>query len=724
MKYIIKPKIKLLFVTLLFVLATQSYALTSIDSLKNILASSKIKASEIEIIIDIAAAYSDYNVDSSLVYFNKAKMLLNNNTDKYLVGEYHQNYGRYLWRINKSNEALLQCKMCNKIYTELDSTANIALVESLMGNCYKDMGKNDSALYCFQVSLSLIDSATNSYLLAVNYNNIAIVYDEINRKNEALANYLTALTIFRKLKQYKSAAITLNNIGIINLDLLNYEKAIDYFNKAIEFSIQSEDINNLCSSYNSLGIAYKSLREYSKAAYYYTQAIKKSEEAGFTGPVAQSKYNLAIVFLEEQKYDSAILYFNQSLKLCKDIGVTNGIIMNYISIGDAFLGKDEYNSAEEYLLEALNLSNSNETTSYIPAIYKSLYEIYEKKRSFKKSIEYRNMYDVIKDSLNDKDRINQLNELQTKYETEQKELENQKLKDQNKINELTILRQRAIMGGAIFILAMAIAIVVLLLSAKEKRKKQIALLEEKNSIIKEKSEQLKESNETKDRLFSIIAHDLRSPFNSLLGFSLLLDKEVNSNNFDNVKFYAKHMRAASSTAFELVDNLLSWARTQQTKIISEFNLLLFNDVLDSSLRALQPRAAEKQITIDININSEIEIVSDPDMLMVILRNLISNAIKFASIGGKIEIGCVDDTNSYTIFVKDNGTGIAPEIIDGLLQNSTNNATHGTDGEKGSGLGLMLVVDFVNKLGGKFGIESTIDNGSTFSFTLPKHNPLA
>lgn len=719
MHHYFKPYIKFYCLIIILLFASFINAQSIIDSLKTELLNIKNQDSEISLTIDIAEQYTDINIDSSLVYLNRAENMLKENPHPYLKGKYHKVYGRYLWRENKNNEAISQYKHSISIFTEIDSLSGIPHIHNLIGNCFKDIAEHDSALHYFQISMSEIDSANNLSLLAANYNNIAIVYDEINRPDEALSYYLTALTIFRKLKQYKSAAITLNNIGLVNLNLANHYKAIECFKESIEYNLVSEDVYNLCLSYNSLGLAYKDLREDKKARFYLTEAINKSEEAGFTGLVAQSKHNLGTVFYQVQKYDSAIVMYEQSLIICKEMGIARGIILNQINIGEAYLDVEKFNYAESNLLEALNMSETNNINSFIINIYQSLFTIYERSGNFKKAMEYHNLYDVIRDSLDVVERTNKLNELQTKYETEQKELENQQLKDQNKINELTIVRQRIVMIATFFIVLLSLVILTLLIIAKAKRKKRLALLQEKNKQIEEKSLQLKKSNETKDKLFSIIAHDLRSPFSSLLGFSSLLNEEVKSDNFNNVKLYSKQLLNISSNTFELVDNLLNWARSQQAMIKTETTSITLADLAKNTISVLMSKAEEKNINIKVSIDPETKVLSDNNMLMVVLRNLISNAIKFTYKGGMIEIGCVEKESHYIIFVKDNGQGIDQGVKDKLFKNNEGHATPGTESESGSGLGLLLVSDFVKKLGGKIWVESTPNKGSTFSFTIPK-----
>ena len=711
--------IKLFYLSIFVLITNFGSSQSVIDSLKIELKNSQSNYNEINTLLIIGKEYRDVNSDSAFLYINKAAAKLKENPHPFLLGKYHQSYGQHLARTNKYNNAISEYKTAINYYTELDSTDFIPYIYNLIALCFGDLIEYDSALSYYQRSIQLIDTVKNPFLQATNYNNVAIVYNQINQPNKALNNYLTALTIFRRLNQFKQSAITLNNIGLANSDLGNTKKAISCFEEAIQYNKDSDDIYNLCMSYNNLGTTYKDLSDYKKAQYYLLEAYTLAEEAGFTGLVAQSSANLGVVYKHTLEFDSALFFYNKSLAICVENGIIQGEIINYTNIGDVYVKLGQYHDAEIYLLKALELSNTSNISSYLIDIYESIFKSYSLSGNYKKSVDFHNLYNELRDSLDVIENTRQLNELQTKYETEQKELENQQLKDKNKINELTILRQRFFVAATLLLVILTIVIIVLLFITKRKRKKRLALLEEKNKQIEEKSLQLKESNETKDRLFSIIAHDLRSPFNSLLGFSSLLNEEVESDNYSNIKTYSRHLLNISNSAYELVDNLLNWARLQQSMIKPEITSIPLNELAKNTIKALLPKAEEKQITIEISVHPETKVDSDINMLMVVFRNLISNAIKFTPKTGKIEVGCNKKKSHYELFVKDNGSGINPDLKDNLFKNINGITTSGTEGESGSGLGLLLVKDFVTKLGGDIWVESKPNEGSTFIFTIPK-----
>jgi ligand-binding sensor domain-containing protein/signal transduction histidine kinase len=245
------------------------------------------------------------------------------------------------------------------------------------------------------------------------------------------------------------------------------------------------------------------------------------------------------------------------------------------------------------------------------------------------------------------------------------------------------------------------------------------LLEERQQQIEEQREELYELNATKDKFFSIIAHDLKNPFNVILGFS-----ELVVVNFEKWTDEKKHQVVnlifnASKNLYQLLENLLQWSRSQRG--ILEFNpeRIELKDILPNVVDLLKDTAEAKSIELELMFPKEgLAVHADRQMLDTILRNLISNAIKFSNTGGKVQIIAEINDGFAGVKVIDNGVGIRSEIKDKLFKIDTHHTTPGTGNEKGTGLGLILAKEFVTRHGGKIGVESTIGEGSTFHFTLP------
>jgi PAS domain S-box-containing protein len=231
-------------------------------------------------------------------------------------------------------------------------------------------------------------------------------------------------------------------------------------------------------------------------------------------------------------------------------------------------------------------------------------------------------------------------------------------------------------------------------------------------------EELLQLNADKDRFIAILGHDLRSPFNNLLGLSEVLTENIRKLDIDEIEDIANNINKSARNTYNLLEDLLMWARTQQGKFPFKQQNLSFSDICKNILEILNPNAKAKNIVINYNAADGINIFADIDMLKTVLRNLVSNAIKFTNNGGAININVEVNSGNVTISVSDNGIGIKPDGLTKLFDISQVLTTTGTAKETGTGFGLLLCKEFVEKHGGKIWVESVYGKGSEFKFTLP------
>jgi PAS domain S-box-containing protein len=236
--------------------------------------------------------------------------------------------------------------------------------------------------------------------------------------------------------------------------------------------------------------------------------------------------------------------------------------------------------------------------------------------------------------------------------------------------------------------------------------------------LKETGQRLLQLNADKDRFISILGHDLKNPFNNILGFSEILTNEIESLNKEEIKDIAKNINKSAQITNNLLEEILVWARTQQGKIPFKPQILSFRDICKIVLEILKPNADAKNISFNCSSEDHINVFADIDMLKTVLRNLVSNAIKFTNNGGAIKISAKQTHSEITISVSDNGIGITPDNLTKLFNISEVITTKGTEKETGTGLGLLLCKEFVEKHGGRIWVKSTVDKGSTFYFTVP------
>ncbi len=231
--------------------------------------------------------------------------------------------------------------------------------------------------------------------------------------------------------------------------------------------------------------------------------------------------------------------------------------------------------------------------------------------------------------------------------------------------------------------------------------------------------ELEELNRNKDTFFSIIAHDLRSPFNSIIGFSNLMKEDAKSISASEIEEYAGYINSSAVQTLRLLENLLNWARLQQGKINFNPGNIRLSDCINEVLSMYTEVAKKKNIALISRVESEVDVFADEEMVKTILRNLVSNAIKFTGAGGQVTISIKNVGNNVVVEIADTGTGMSDKLKADLFKEGVKHPTPGTGNEKGTGLGLMLCSEFVEMHGGEIKVESELNKGSSFSFTLPQ-----
>jgi signal transduction histidine kinase len=293
---------------------------------------------------------------------------------------------------------------------------------------------------------------------------------------------------------------------------------------------------------------------------------------------------------------------------------------------------------------------------------------------------------------------------------------------------------KSIYAWVVYFVLIVLAIVAYIKMRERKLKRDKKILEQKvlertlqieqqTQLIVSKNQELNELNHTKDKLFSIIGHDLGNQFNIILGFLELLVSDFKNLDAGKVEYHLNNINRSSRHAYELLENLLTWSR-MQTKSI-QFNPEVFNVnfKINESVDLFEGAYAKKNIEIKVFAKEELFIYADVNMFSTIFRNLISNAIKFTPENGTVSIYIRKKENFCEITVKDSGVGISAENIRKIFRIDSNHSTSGTNGEKGTGLGLILCKEFIEKHNGKISVESVVGKGSQFIFTMPINNQL-
>ena len=615
------------------------------------------------------------------------------------------------------------------IDTKIDSLSN--LLETSTGLEKIDV-LNELALAYDTISyIKSLDYATQALELTKKYKSkedVAVSLDRIGRIQYFLSNYdksinyfIESLKIREEIGDKKTISKSHNNIGVIYLHLANYNKALEYLQKGWDISEEIGYKELMYKLSNNLGIVYMKLANYDKSLEYYKKTLNNCIETDDKKIMGSCLNNIGMVYWYLEDYNKALEYYLEAVKMGEKVRDKWSISNASRNIGEVYIKLHDYNNSLLYLNTGLKIAEEIDSKHLIKDCYVTFSELYYAKGNYKKAYDYHKLHSEIKDSIFSEETGKNIAEMEVKFETVKKEKEIEILKKEKEINVLK-LKEQKIQRNLLIISSLFILLSIIILYSrfllKKKTNKQLEIVIKK---IAKSEAALKESNATKDKFFTIISHDLKGPFNVLLGFSDILVKEAEEYDRDEIVMFSKTINTSARHLFDLVENLLSWAGSQSGKLQNNPEKVDLRELCVKNIFVLKNSAEKKNIILYQEIPENTYVYVDTNIVSMVIRNLISNALKFTNSGGKISITSSEKDNLVEISVIDTGIGISEENRKKLFRIDTNYTTKGTSDENGTGLGLILCKEFIEKSGGKIWIESEQGKGSTFKFTLPISN---
>lgn len=736
-----------------------------IDSLFNELekADDKLK---IEILNTISINYLDYSLDSSLYFANEALNLAHIVQDKKGISDAYNGIGNvYLDKrdYNTALEFYFKCldvrteindlkaisKVCNDIayiyriennYTKaleyykkgleksesIDDKKETTLFYIRIAGVFQDMGRYKESIEHYLKALDYEKEIHDNTILTIIYNGIGNTYIEISSYDEALKYFLNALEIFKSMDNQDGISMIYNNLGIVYSALKENDKALEYYQKSLQIDIETDYKDGQATAYNNLGTVYDEKGDKDKALDYYNKSLTLCKALKNTEGIGTALNNIGLIYLDLGYYDKAYENLQESTNIAKESNNIYSLANNYNNLAKLFLHQKEYSKSQNNLNLAIELSKQINTKTWLTESYDLYSQLYSELNNYKKALEYYKLYSEVKDSIFTNESSNRITEMKIKYETDNLETENELLKKDNQIHILELNRQRNIKNYWIAFSILILALAVLSFSQFRLKKKTNSLLKSKNDQLRDTNKKLtisehnlKELNATKDKFFSIIAHDLKNPFQSLLGFSEALYNQIDEISKENISEYSRLMYESSQNLYNLLGNLLQWSKSQLGSIKLSPTQINIYDSIEDVLSLLKISIQKKNIKIENLIVNGTTVFADKHVVSTVLRNLISNAVKFTDQNGEISISSVTTNNKIKVSVKDNGKGISEENIDKLFRIDQEYSTKGTENESGTGLGLILCKELIVKSNGEIFAESKLGKGSNFQFILPK-----
>ena len=581
----------------------------------------------------------------------------------------------------------------------------------LQGFYYATNGSAKKSLHYFSEALKL----------AKEHNRVKKILGALNlvaRGNQRLGNYassmdhlLQGIDLATAEKDSIMLSIMTENLGNLYLSQHDYTEALQYFKKVSVINDKIGDEEFSAQTKANLAYIYAKKGNYEKALNVVNESIKVLEKNNELNWLAFAYAIKANIYLEQKKYNWALHWYNQSETLHGKIMDNHAKIDVYNGLAKTYMGLNKLSIAKNYAENAFQTSKEISVIEGQKNCAKTLYDIHKKLQNPTEALGYHELYQQLSDTLSRDENQKSLGLLKTKMEYEKKAealtLENEK----------TIAKQKGYIYLASILLIFFFIGFIIKLRVDRARKQFTTALAQKAGKLEKQEAKLREMNRTKDRLFSIIGHDLRSPIAAFQGIlKLYRQSEISAKEFlQHVPKLSEDMGHISFT----LNNLLSWGNTQMNGAVTKPTMVALENLVNENINLLSEIANNKSLQIINRLQPNTLTWSDANQIDVVIRNLISNALKFTPENGRITIDAVEHSEHWEVSVHDTGVGMDKATQEQLFATNSKITTYGTNNEKGTGLGLSLCKEMVKKNKGTIWVKSALNNGTCFYFTLPK-----
>ncbi|HPG32234.1 MAG: tetratricopeptide repeat-containing sensor histidine kinase [Lentimicrobiaceae bacterium] len=698
---------------------TQVYAfdLSVIDSLKRVLAKSEGQK-RADILNELGWELKFSMPDTAMLHTQQALQLAQK--IQYAKGLALANRNLAAIKIvqGKSADAALFAEKALEYIQKTNDLYQQGKILNLLGIINRDTRKFRKALDFQNRALQIFRQLNDSSEIAGNLNNLGLIYKQLGNSDAALYLYHEVYEIEIRRKDNFGIARTANNLASIYEEMKKFNDAEKMFKVSIEAAKADGIYQYEAASLHGLGLIYQNTGRLNEAVREYNKAYAINKKAGFLEYMANNLMQIALIYEKQKNYKDAFTTFEEANSIYQKI---NNPWKQALAINGMSIQKRELKQIPEAITlanRAFAIGDSLKDIKSLYDIHLNLYKIFKGVSSNTEALKHLEAFVILEDSIQKNEQNELLEEIQTRYEVKTIESENARLMSENQYQFEVIRNQRIVTAGIVSILLMISVLAIVVLSGRKKLKQANKELKSRNEEVLKQSELLRDSNATKDKLFSIIGHDIRNPFSSVLNLSELLNEEIETADQATLKFYAESIYQASTVTFQLLDNLLYWSKSQRGAIDINPQVFTLSDLTNEVLNTAKAGAMVNDLKLINKTDAELQINTDKTLLRIILGNLVGNAVKFNKPGGEVVVSCQKQPDGYFISVADNGKGIEPEHIKYLFNKEESFQPHNSHVKSGTGLGLILCGEFVEKLGGHIQVESEVGKGAVFSFTLP------
>lgn len=582
-----------------------------------------------------------------------------------------------------------------------------------LGNYHSDNGKHNEGIENYTKASEVAKELEDSDLKLQAVNDLAGEYGYKGDYAMALKLYLEAVEKAELVQNKKMLSILNENIAGLFVSQKDFEQAMKFYKKVKKINDEIGNPIFMAETMSNMASAYADMGELDQAMFSINSSVRIFEKEKKMDWLAYAYEIKGKVYLKQEKYNWAMYWYKQSELIHKNIDDERSEISLLNGMAKANFGAKNDSISEIYANKALSLSKKLDYMSGTKDCAKILYAINKNKNNYEKALYFHELFQQLSDTLSRSENQKSLTLLKTKFEHDhQKE---QLIAE----NDKALAKQKMYVYSTLLILAIFLCITFLVRRNERIQTKLNKELLSKQTDLEKSEQHLRGVNQTKNKLFSIIGHDLRGPIGAFQGLmKLFKDGEMTKEEF--LGFVPKLTSDIDNIAFTL-NNLLSWGQTQMNGSVTTPSITSLEHIVAENISLLSEIALNKSITLVNTIEPNTITFCDSNQIDIVVRNLLSNAIKFTPDKGSVTIGAVQKSKFWEIHVRDTGIGMNEETLGKIFKKDSTHTTYGTNDEKGTGLGLSLCKEMVEKNKGIIWVDSAVNKGSSFYFTIPKAN---
>ncbi len=692
------------------------------DSINRILSGRKLPdTSRALLMLRLANAYEQVSPDSVRAMAERAlRLSIVNSFDKGAAGAYEM-IGAALSGKGSYDSAISYFQKSLQVARKAGLRDILSSKYNYLANVYFKKAKYAEASIYYDSAARLAAVSGNVEIKAKSLSNRANVYYTMGSYTKALDLYLQGLKVQEELGKKLNIASDVSNIANVYMRLGQYDKAIAYVNRGLQLYGEAGVNEHILGCLTTYAIIYNERKMYDSSLHYLLRASALANE--LQNPYLQNilNGNLAECYMKMGNTEKAMELYSQSVEVSQKLDDAEGLGIAKAGLGELYVKKGNHTEGQRYLKEALSILTQLGIKEQAVAVAEKLAKSYEQTGDYKTALQYYKTESALQDSLQKDQSRRDAAQLLFGYEMQKKEDKIKLLQQENALEQSRNSRKTAMVLMLGLGLVLAVFAMYLVLRNLKNERKALKIIRTQKEEIELQTHKLHELNQFKDNTFSILSHDLRSPVNALTSTMMLLDENLITPQ--EFALYKQELNEKLQSVSILLDNMLYWAQSQMKgELTLEIMKLNLRQKVQSTFLILADAAKQKSISLHNTVAADIVGFADKDQLNIVIRNLVSNAIKFTHRSGEVVVSATRNGAMVELTVADNGVGMTPEQIAKLFDHTEHASTRGTGGEKGTGLGLQLCYDIMQRNHGNLRVSSTPGLGSIFTIIIPTEQP--